>query len=360
MQVNIKLAKILIVDDQPENVMVIDHMLRAEGYTKIISTTDSRTVEGLYRLHQFDIILLDLNMPFLNGFEVMEKLKEVETETYLPILVITADTDYQTRQRALASGAKDFLSQPIDRLELLVRIGNMLEVRLAHQMVRNEKAILEERVQERTQELNDTRLEIIRRLGRAAEYRDNETGLHIIRMSKYCELLAREIGLPEAQCKILLDATPMHDIGKIGIPDAVLLKPGKLTPEEFGIIKTHTTIGSRILSGHNSDLMETAREIAHTHHEKWDGSGYPQGLKGEEIPISGRIAALCDVFDALTMARPYKKAWTLEAAVDYINENNEKHFDPKLVAAFNRTLPKTLEIQKALAEPVAEFNDDIR
>ncbi|MHB9119260.1 MAG: HD-GYP domain-containing protein [Burkholderiales bacterium] len=343
-------AAILIVDDQEVNVMLLEKMLQMEGYTRIHTATDSRAVADLYREKRFDLILLDLNMPYLDGFQVMEQLRAIEAGNYLPILVLTAQADMPTRLRALESGAKDFLVKPFDRLEVLTRIRNMLEVRLLHQQVRDQNRLLEEKVRERTRELLETRQEIIRRLGMAAEYRDNETGLHIVRMSRICALLGRAVGLAEAQCDLLLSASPMHDVGKIGIPDAILLKPGKLDGEEWEVMKTHAEIGAELLSGHPSDLMEMARIIALSHHEKWDGSGYPAGLKGEDIPLPGRIAALADVFDALTSDRPYKKAWSVEAALAYIDESSGKHFDPALVAAFRSVLPEVAAIRVRYAD----------
>ena len=345
----ISTAKILIVDDQKANVTLLKHMLQAAGYADIVGTTDPREVGDLYRQYPFDIVLLDLNMPGFDGFQVMAQLTAMEHGSYLPVLVLTAQPDSPTRLRALQSGAKDFITKPFDRLEVLTRIQNMLEVRLMHNQMRDQNQMLEERVRERTQELSNTRLEIIRRLGRAAEYRDNETGLHIIRMSKFSACLGRAAGLNEGQAEMLLDASPMHDIGKIGIPDRILLKPGKLDAEEWAVMKTHSSIGAEILSG---SLMQMARSIALSHHEKWDGSGYPNALKGDGIPRVGRIVALCDVFDALTTVRPYKNAWSTEAALSYINENAGKHFDPDLVCRFGEVLPDILSIKEQYAEPV--------
>ena len=344
-------AKLLIVDDQAQNVMLLEKMLKVEGYLDVVSTTDPREVAGLYAQQHFDIVLLDINMPYLDGFQVMEQLQAVERDSYLPVLVLTAQNDAATRLRALNSGAKDFITKPFDRLEVMTRIHNMLEVRLMHNQIRDQNKILEEKVRERTRELLDTRLEIIRRLGRAAEYRDNETGLHIIRMSQFSARLGRAAGMDEAQAEMLLNASPMHDIGKIGIPDRILLKPGKLDSEEWEIMKGHASIGAEILSGGQSELMEMARIIAVSHHEKWDGTGYPGALKGEEIPLVGRIVAVCDVFDALTTVRPYKAAWTVEAALDYITENSGKHFDPALVLKFKEILPEILAIKERNEEP---------
>jgi len=346
----IKSAKILVVDDQPVNVKLLEKVLLADGYPNIISTTDSREAVSLYQQHQCDIVLLDLNMPHIDGFGVMSELREV-AEDYPPVLVLTALKDRDSRVRALENGARDFVSKPFDRVELLSRIRNMLEVRLLNKAIKQQNQILEQKVHERTRELDETRLEIIRRLGRAAEYRDNETGLHIIRMSQYSQTLGLADGMTEAEADMLLNASPMHDIGKIGIPDNILLKPGKLTPEEWGIMKTHSTIGAEILSGHQSELMQVARQIALAHHEKWDGSGYPKGRAGDEIPLVGRIVAIADVFDALTTVRPYKKAWPVEDAVDYIAQNRGTHFDPRLADLFLKILPDILAIRARYPEP---------
>ena len=350
----LKTAKILIVDDQVPNVILMEKMLQADGYSNVHSTTDPRQVLGLYSAHHFDLVLLDLNMPYLTGFEVMQQLNAQEPENYVPVLVLTAQPDMKTRLHALESGARDFLTKPFDRLEVLTRIRNMLEVRLMHNQIREQNRILEEKVHERTKELADTRFEIIRRLGRAAEYRDNETGLHIVRMSKYSHLLGRAAGMSEEQAELLLNASPMHDIGKIGIPDSILLNPGRLDPEQWKIMQTHSAIGAEILSGHPSELMSMASQIALTHHEKWDGTGYPNGLKGEEIPLVGRVVAVCDVFDALTTARPYKKAWPVQDAFRYIIENKGKHFDPELAQLCPEILPAILEIRERYAEPDAD------
>lgn len=344
-------ARILIVDDQPANVLLLEKMLRMEGFSNISIQSDSRLVEQDYLDQPFDLVLLDLNMPHLDGFQVMSQLQQIEQDSYLPILVLTAQSDPATRLLALEAGAKDFVSKPFDRVEVMSRIRNMLEVRLLHNQMRDQNHILEEKVRERTRELHDSRLEVIRRLGRAAEYRDNETGLHIIRMSKFSECLGRMAGMSAEEADMLLNASPMHDIGKIGIPDSILLKPGKLDADEWETMKTHAAIGAEILSGHHSPLMEMARVIALTHHEKWDGTGYPNQLMGEEIPLVGRITALCDVFDALTTERPYKKAWTVDDATGYIRDNRGKHFDPALVEAFDEILPDVLAIRKRFSEP---------
>lgn len=327
-------GRILIVDDEPANVLLLTKILRAEGYREVTSTTDPREALRIYGRTPQDLVLLDIRMPHLDGFQVMEALSAMEPGSYPPVLVLTAQTDMATRLRALQAGARDFVNKPIDRTEVLNRIRNMLEVRLLYNRLRGQNEVLEVMVEQRTRQLADSRLEVVRRLGRAAEYRDNETGLHILRMSKIAAGLARQAGLSAADCDLILNAAPMHDIGKIGIPDSILRKPGKLDSLEWETMKAHTTIGAEILAGHDSDLMRMARDIALYHHERWDGSGYPHGLAGEAIPLSARITAIADVFDALTSERPYKRAWPLNEAMAEIERAAGTHFDPALAACF--------------------------
>lgn len=345
----IKEAKILIVDDQPANVTLIEKMLDIDGYINVISTTDPTQVESIYMDQNSDLVLLDLNMPVMDGYQVLAKIREVDPD-YPPIIVLTAQSDRESRIKALDLGARDFLAKPFDRVELMTRIRNMLEVRIMTKAMKNQNEILDGMVKERTQELNDTRLEVIRRLGRAAEYRDDLTGYHIVRMSRYSQLLALAAGMTGAEAEVLLNASPMHDIGKIGIPDSVLLKSGKLDPDEWKIMQTHVEIGVEILSGSNSELMNMAAEVAQNHHEKWDGTGYPCALVGEDIPLTGRIVAVADVFDALTTERPYKEAWSVENAVEYLKEQKGQHFDPNLVEHFVEILPDILIIKNQYAE----------
>ena len=339
-------ARILIVDDNKLNVDLLEKMLEISGYTSILSTTDSRDTIELYESFQPDLILLDINMPHLDGYQVMENLKKVEQNDYVPILVLTAQQDKETRLRSLKSGAKDFLTKPFDQTETLTRIRNILEIRLLHNRICYQNEVLEDQVKTQTKELHDTRLEIIHRLGLAAEYKDRETGNHIIRMSKICHILGKAAGMPNGMAERLLQASPMHDVGKIGIPERILLKPGKLDKDEWEVMKTHTTIGAEILSGSSSDLLVMAKIVANTHHEKWDGSGYPNGWKGDRIPIVGRITALADVFDAIISERPYKKAWSVEDAVSEINRCKGSHFDPELVDKFNSVLNKIVSINE--------------
>lgn len=336
-------AKILIVDDNLANILLLEKLLQKFGYAKIKKTTDSRETLKLYLSYQPDLLLLDLKMPNLDGFQVLEQLSQVKGDDYLSVVAITAQDDQEYRLRALKMGAKDFITKPFDHAEILIRIRNMLEMRLLHKKVKEHSHHLEDKVRERTKEIEKLQIELVQRLVLAAEFRDNDTGNHISRISKYTYALAKAIGLDDKQCSLLYHASAMHDIGKIGIPDEILLKPGSLSPEEWEKMKTHTLKGVDILAGSTFEMIQMAEEIALTHHERWDGSGYPQGLIGEEIPLAGRITAICDVFDALISDRPYKKAWTVEKAIKQIIIESGTHFDPDLVEVFIRVLPEIIE-----------------
>ncbi|MGE0483757.1 MAG: HD domain-containing phosphohydrolase [Gammaproteobacteria bacterium] len=333
-------ATFLIADDISANVTLIVKILDLAGCRNVLSTTDSREIESLVAEHPVDLLLLDLHMPHLNGLEVIERLRQRFADACPPILVLTAERSADTRVRALENGARDYLTKPFDQAELVARARNLVEIEKLQQWIRNENQILERRVAERTRALYDTRLEIVRRLGRAAEYRDNETGNHILRMSTATALVGQHLGLDAERCKELLNASPMHDIGKIGIPDAILLKPGPLTDDEWQVMKSHTLIGADLLRGADSSLLELAASIAEHHHERWDGNGYPHGLDGEAIPIEARISAVCDVYDALTSARPYKAPWSEEQAIAYMREQRGRHFDPSVVDVFLELLPQ--------------------
>ena len=338
-------AKILIVDDNPANVALLDAMLEEEDYGDVFSTMDPREVVPLYRQHCFDLILLDIRMPWLSGIEVLTLLQAEVQNDYLPVIVLTAQNDMETRQQALAAGAKDFITKPFEDWEVVLRIRNMLETRLYYtrQVLRGD--VLEQEVCKRTAELRQSQLEIVRRLGVAGEFRDNETGAHVLRMSNICSLLAQKVGLGSEYAELLLYASAMHDVGKIGIEDAVLLKQGKLDELEWQQMKRHPQIGAKIIGEHDSELIILARETALYHHEKWDGSGYPHGISGEEIPIGARIAAISDVFDALTSERPYKTAWSVEKAVEEIKAQSGAHFDPQLVKVFMDNLDEIVQIK---------------
>lgn len=344
-------SRIFVVDDEPANLRLMEKMLSKEGYLQTVLIADPREVLPLYRQQAPDLILLDINMPHLDGYEVLELLNGLNDPTPAPVIMLTAQNGREHLLQALAGGARDFVTKPFDRAELVMRVRNLLEVHQAHRLVHNQKTVLEEMVHHRTQELNQSRLEVVRRLGRAAEYRDNETGLHIIRMSRYAALMAASLGWSDADCELLLHASPMHDIGKIGIPDHILLKPGKFEPDEWEVMKRHAQMGADILSDGDSVLMQLARDIALTHHEKWDGSGYPNGLAGTDIPQAGRIVAAADVFDALTSSRPYKKAWPVEDAVRLLQEQSGRHFDPEIISHFLALLPEIVAIRNSNLEP---------
>jgi len=343
---DIRQAKILIVDDNPTNVALLEAVLEEEDYANIFSTTDPFQVIPMYLEHQFDLILLDIRMPGMTGIEILQELDKVVGDAYLPVIVLTAQTDQNTRQQALQAGAKDFITKPFADWEVLLRIQNTLQTRLYYtrQIIRAD--LLEREVAKRTAEIRETQFEIVQRLGAAGELRDNETGAHVKRMSHICSLLAIRRGLGETFSQLLLYASTMHDVGKIGIPDSILLKPGALTPEEWQIMRQHPVIGARLIGDHNSEILSLARETALYHHEKWDGSGYPHGILGEEIPISARIAAISDVFDALTSERPYKKAWPIEKAIATVREESGKHFEPALVDLFIENLSEISTIRE--------------
>ncbi len=348
---NIEDGKILIIDDEPGNVRVFERVLKGAGFKNIFSTTDSLKAEEMYKEIRPDLILLDLKMPHLDGFGVMEMLKQVETETYLPILVLTAQREPSTRIRALESGAKDFLSKPFEMTEAVTRVKNMLEVRLLHNEIREHNRNLERKVQERTEELEESRLELIHRLSRAAEYRDHPSGRHIIRMSHYCSRLAQEMGWNRDQCELIYLASPLYDIGKIGIPDHILSKPEHLNPQELEVMRLHPIIGAEILSGSDSALLQMAESICRTHRERWDGSGYPCGLKGEAIPLEGRIVAVCDELDKLTNAHPYDGVKVdFEDAVNAIASKSGTLFDPRIIEALKHIMPDIKEIAAQLPD----------
>jgi len=340
-------AKILIVDDNMANVALLEAILEEDDFTQLFSTTDPRQVLPLYRQHHFDLILLDIRMPEMSGIEVLEQLAEVLRNDFVPVIVLTAQTDQETRQQALASGAKDFVTKPFEDWEVLLRIENTLQSRMFYTRQVMRADLLEREIIKSTQEIRETQFEIVQRLGAAGELRDNETGAHVKRMSHMCSLLASKRELGREFAELLLYASTMHDVGKIGIPDSILLKPGRLSAEEWQIMKQHPLIGARIIGDHKSKLISLARETALFHHEKWDGSGYPHGIAGDAIPIAARIAAICDVFDALTSERPYKKAWSVEQAVAVLEEESGKHFEPAMVELFIANLPEILVIKES-------------
>jgi putative two-component system response regulator len=350
-QARLEQSRILIADDEETNVLLLERMLEQAGYTEVTSTSDSSQVAPLCAEDPPDLLLLDLHMPEPDGFEVMKILKPLVEARWFPILVLTADITLEAKREALANGAKDFVTKPFDRAEVMLRIRNLLETRFLQLELEKQNLMLEQRVYERTDDLNEARLEVLERLAVAAEYRDDATGEHTRRVGRTSSLLAEVLGLPQDQSELIRLAAPLHDIGKIGIPDRILLKEGRLTPEEFELMTSHVNIGRFILSGSRSPLLQMAEEIALTHHERWDGRGYLSGLSGEEIPIAGRIVAIADVFDALTHERPYKRAWPVDEALAEITGLRGEQFDPLVVDAFEMMDHRAL-LSPVMAETV--------
>ena len=331
-------ASILVVDDTLKNIQVLGTILRKEGHQIHVAQNGDQALK-VAQTTPLDLILLDVMMPVMNGFEACEKLKESPQTKDVPVIFLTARTETEDIVKGFELGAVDYVTKPFNSTELLVRVNTHLSL---HFLQRN----LEQRVMERTAELAQSQLETVYRLGVAAEYRDEDTGVHIQRMRHYSSLLAMKLDLSDEEVALILNASPMHDVGKIGISDTILLKPDKLTDEEHDIIKQHTLIGSGILSGSSSELLNAGEVIALSHHEKWDGSGYPNGLAGEDIPLWGRICAVADVYDALTSKRPYKKAFPNEEALEIMKEGRGKHFDPKILDLFVENFSEIVAIQK--------------
>ena len=334
-ELELKSAKILIVDDQEYNISLLERILSRAGFGQLYSTMDPYQIEKMLGEVNPDIILLDLHMPGMDGLQALKLIREqAGANNYLPVLMLTADMTSEAKQEVLQAGVNDFLTKPYDRMEVILRINNLLKTRQLHMQLQQHNNTLENSVRERTAELEQSKFEILQLLGRAAEYRDDMTGQHTERVGRLSALIARQLELPEGQIDLIQLAAPLHDIGKIGIPDDILLKPGKFEPHEFERMKTHTTIGASILEGSSFTVLRMAGIIANSHHEKWDGSGYPAGLKGEDIPIEARIVALADFYDALTHERPYKKAWSPAEAIAEVEQQRGHHFDPNIVDAF--------------------------
>lgn len=336
---DLRTARILVVDDTPENIAVLAGLLKQE-YTVLAALNAQQALHILEAKELPDLILLDVMMPQIDGYQLCKKIKAEPRTSHIPIIFVTAKNQIEDEQMGFDIGAVDYITKPISPPIVKARIKSQLALY-------NQARHLEDLVQQRTQEINDTRLEIIRRLGRAAEYKDNETGMHVIRMSWFAKFLAQCISQPDEWCELLFNAAPMHDIGKIGIPDHILLKPGRLNEAEWEVMKRHAEYGAEIIGEHQSDILKMAKEVAISHHEKWDGTGYPYGLSGENIPLSARIVAIADVFDALTSERPYKKAWPEEEAIKLLRSESGKHFDPNLIEPFISVLPQIRDIQNS-------------
>ncbi|MCZ7583813.1 MAG: two-component system response regulator [Deltaproteobacteria bacterium] len=348
---------ILVIDDEAQNRRVLEAILVSQGYEVIAAERGEEGLEAA-RGTDPDIVLLDIMMPGLDGYDVLAALKEDDRTRHVPVVMVTALTQVEDRVRALDAGADDFMSKPVDKTEVRARIRSLLKVKAYNDHLRDYQKKLKAEVTERTNEvrlafrkLEQASLETIVRLSRAAEYRDDDTGVHILRMSEYAAAVARHLGMSEEESRVILHAAPMHDIGKIGIPDMILLKPGKLTAEEWDVMRRHPVIGKQILEGSDFEIIQCGEIIAWTHHEKWDGSGYPRGLAGKEIPLVGRVAAIADVFDALTSKRPYKEPFPVERAHQIIREGRGTHFDPDVVDAF-------FEVQAQIRDVKERYQDE--
>ena len=334
---DIRDAYILIVDDEETNLLLMRRLLERDGYTQVAWTRRSDEVVALFEARRPDLLLLDLQMPAPDGFAVMELLRPwTAGETYVPVLVLTADAGQQTRRRALDQGAKDFLTKPLDAVEVSLRIRNLLKTRQLQLQLRAHNDNLEAQVVRRTRELELSRAHAFAQLALAGEYRDDDTRRHTRRVAHVAAALARELGLDRALEDVVRQAAPLHDLGKIGVPDAILLKPGRLDEPEFTAMKEHALIGANILSGDPASTFAVAADIARTHHERWDGTGYPFGLAADAIPLAGRIVALADAFDAMSNDRPYKRAMPAREVRAEIDRCSGTHFDPAVVRAFHR------------------------
>jgi putative two-component system response regulator len=342
--------RILCVDDEEFNLAVLAGFLKSLGHEPV---TAMAAEEARDKLDQdIDLVLTDVMMPGMDGFEFVRWIREQSEVPDVPVIMVTTLSEKEDRLRAVQAGANDYVTKPVDLVELRIRSDSLLRMKDSQDVVKLYQKHLEEMIEERTKSLHQTlkqlrtaHIEIINRLSVAAEFRDEDTAFHIHRMSRISAFLARKAGMTEYEAETVLHASPMHDVGKIGIPDAILFKPGPLTPEEWGIMKKHAEIGSRILDGGDSDLLQMASLIALSHHEKWDGSGYPQGLKGGAIPLVGRICAVADVFDALMSERPYKKPFSLEKSLAVMREGRGTHFDPAVLDSFFQHLDQVLEIR---------------
>ena len=328
--------RILVVDDDPASTAMLARMLEGWGHVDVFVTNEASAAVGLCRRTQPDLVLLDLHMPEVSGLELLRRMPSETRGIAMPVLVLTADDSAQARRDALAAGARDFVTKPFDPDEVRLRVRNLLQTRGLAASLRRHRDELEQRVARRTDELERARLETLERLAVAAEFRDDETGEHTRRVARTACLLARALRLPADDVERLSLAAPLHDVGKIAVPDAVLLKPGRLTRAEYQVVQRHVLVGEEILGGSTSPVLQTAAEIALHHHERWDGRGYPAGLAGNEVPLPARLVAVADVFDALTHRRPYKDAWTVGDAVAEVLDQAAGHFDPDVVEAFAR------------------------
>lgn len=331
-------AHIVILDDEASNVQLLTRMLGTAGFHSITGLTDPRALHGVVVRTPPDLVITDWHMPQIDGFGVLDILMPMINQERLPVLVVTGDLSRESRQQALTRGAKDFVTKPFDMIEVLLRVRNLLEGRMLFQDLRKQNRTLLESVTGRTRELESTRIEMIERLALAAEYRDEVTSDHNQRVGLLSASLAVAIGWTTEDAGLLRRAAALHDIGKIGIPDALLRKPGSLTDGELKVMRTHTSIGARIVGGSHIPLLQLAETVAVSHHERWDGSGYPRGLDGHNIPAAGRIVAVADAFDAITNDRPYRPARPASVALEILREHSNRHYEPRLVDALHQLI----------------------
>lgn len=343
--------KVVIVDDTQVNVTLMQALIGRIAECEPVCFTESAAGLQWCIDNDPDLIIVDYMMPAPDGIEFIQRFRALPAKAHVPMLMVTADHEKEVRYRALESGANDFLTKPIDRIEFTSRVKNMLAIRRSHLALSDHAAWLAEEVAKATMEIREREREAVFRLARAAEFRDPETGAHIQRMAHYSKLIAAGLGLDAQQQELILEAAPMHDVGKLGTPDAILLKPGRLSPEEMAVMQQHATIGWEILRDSAAPTLKVAAEIAYTHHEKFDGSGYPRKLAGEGIPLFGRIVAIADVFDALTSARPYKPAWEFDQAWTFVRAQRGTHFDPRCTDAFLAQRDAVIDIRARFRDP---------
>jgi len=350
MVATVGLPTLMIVDDDAFGVAVLDDLIGEVVTAEHACFTDPIEAVEWLATHVPDLVITDFDMPGIDGLGIIERVRSNPRTADVPLLMLTGIEDPQLRVTALEAGASDFIQKPFDPAEVRTRVRNMLALREGQKALKERAADLAEQVEEAVRVIKERERETILKLARAAEFRDTDTHAHLQRISDYARVICLELKLEPSFTEALTLAAPMHDIGKIGIPDEIMLKPGRLTPEEYSVMKTHTTIGHHILDGSSSALLELAAEIALAHHERWDGEGYPHGLSGEATPLSGRIVAVADVFDALTTARPYKEAWDIEGALTYIQEQAGAQFDPMCAQAFLRRRAFVSEVCRKLAD----------
>ena len=337
---------VLVVDDSPENVSVLSGVLR-DDYKVKVALNGQKAIEIAESEPELAMILLDVIMPEMDGYEVCERLKSNPNTAMIPVMFVTTKERDIDEKFGFSLGAVDYITKPVSPSIVRTRVRT-------HIAMSDQSRSLDQKVRERTAELERTRTQIIHCLGRAAEFRDNQSGMHVFRISNYSRLIAQVINPNDHDwADLVYHASPLHDVGKLGVPDSVLLKPSALNEQDWQVMRTHPAIGAEIIGEQDSELMILAKEIALTHHERWDGSGYPNGLKGEDIPLAGRVVAVADVFDDLTCERPYKSAWSVEDAIEYISKESGYHFDPKVVEAFHLVLGDILAIHAKYKDPAS-------